>query len=457
MSFGGRRLAAAGGPTALGSHAACGETGVVGYNSATPWIAIVLLGLFAARITELVPAIAPLRPTLVVALAGSAWVLAHSAARKAADALSSPVLRAMIVYGTWAVLAAPFAIWPKHALLSAVPIFAPAILLCLILLLTAPTSRNLDLITFGFVCAVLVQMLGTMATGIIYRGGRLSGTDSLDPNDLASLAALTIPFAVAHARRGRGIVRLVALATVIIGVSVLMKTGSRGGTIAFAVCALVYVAGQPGYKRWIFAALFAIGMGVAWVVGPPEYRARMRTMTDLEEDYNETAYEGRNQIRQRAKEYFLADPVFGVGFANFEAAEGRRLRETYRRGKWSAPHNAYWQALAELGAVGGAAFFAMLLFAGRAAWRIWRGRLPNGRPNPLHRPEFLAALLAFSVAAYFLSHAYFWTMFGLVGMIALADRVADRVVAGGDVPGPAPTAVSSRRHGGFRSRRAEHR
>jgi len=425
-----------------------------GFATATPWIAIALLALFAARLPELVPAIAPLRPTLVVAVAGSAWVLGHSGSEKSTRVFSSPILRAMLFYGAWAVLAAPFAIWPKHALLNAIPIFTPAVLLCTILLLTAPTQRNLDLITFGFVCAVLAQLVGAMATGIIYAEGRLSGTDSLDPNDLASLAALTFPFAIAQAQRRGGLARIISLATVVVAVVVLMRTGSRGGTIAFAVCSVVFVAGQNGRRRILYAVLFALGMGAAWTLGPPEYRTRMATMLALDEDYNNTEYEGRTQIRQRAKEYFLADPVFGVGMANFEAAEGRRLRETYRRGKWSAPHNAYWQALAELGAVGGAAFFALLFFAGRVGWRLWRPVLPGGRPNPLHRPEFLSSLLAFAIAAYFLSHAYFWTMFGLVGMIALADRALDHAIRRGEAQ---PNAAVAAPGGSFRMQRARRR
>jgi O-antigen ligase len=426
-----------------------------GYASATPWIAVALLALFAARLPELVPAIAPFRPTLVLSVVGSAWVLAHSGGDKSVRVFSSPILRAMLAYGAWAVLAAPFAIWPKHALLNAIPIFTPAVLLCTILLLTAPTQRNLDLVTFGFVCAVLAQLVGAMATGIVYADGqRLSGTDSLDPNDLASLAALTFPFAIAQAQRRRGLARIIALATVLVAVVVLMRTGSRGGTIAFAVCSAVYVAGQNRHRRITYTLLFALGMGVAWTLGPPEYRTRMSTMLDLDEDYNNTEYEGRTQIRQRAKEYFLADPVFGVGMANFEAAEGRRLRETYRKGKWSAPHNAYWQALAELGAVGGAAFFAMLFFAGRVGYRLWRPTLRDGRPNPLHRPEFLSALLAFAIAAYFLSHAYFWTMFGLVGMIAFSGRVFERAISSdhSQLVTASPTP-----RGGFRSRRTQRR
>lgn len=446
-AFAGRHV----GPTTV---TATDATETAGYASATPWIAIALLALFAARLPELVPAIAPLRPTLLLSVVGSAWVLSHSGGDKSTRVFSSSILRTMLAYGAWAVLAAPFAIWPKHALLNAIPIFTPAVLLCTILLLTAPTPRNLDLVTFGFVCAVLAQLLGAMATGIVYAEGRLSGTDSLDPNDLASLAALTFPFAMAQAQRRGGIARMIALATVLTAVVVLMRTGSRGGTIAFAVCSIVYVAGQNRRRRIAFTFLFAIGVALAWTLGPAEYRTRMSTMLALDEDYNNTEYEGRTQIRQRAKEYFLQDPIFGVGMANFEAAEGRRLRETYRRGKWSAPHNAYWQALAELGAIGGAAFFAMLFFAGRVGWRLWRPVLPDGRPNPLHRPEFLSSLLAFAIAAYFLSHAYFWTMFGLVGMIALAERVFDRAIRRDHGP-PAAAPVASR--GGFRTQRARRR
>jgi O-antigen ligase len=408
--------------------AAAPATDPVGFAEVAPTIAIMLLALYAARLSELVPALAPLRPTLLLALVGAGWVLLRSSEQAAHGVLSNPIFRLLLLYGALAVAMAPFAIWPKHALMNAVSLFGPAILLSVILLLSAPTSKNLDKITYGFVCAVLIHLVYVSVSGRIRGENRLGGTDSLDPNDLAALAAMAFPFALGHAARRRGIGRIIPILGAVMMVITLLRSGSRGGTLAFVTCAVIYAAGQPGVRRLKFALAFVVGGAAAWSFGPPEYRTRMMTMLSLEEDYNTFAYEGRNLVRQRAREYFLENPVTGVGLANFEAAEGRRLRQLNMAGKWSAPHNAYWQAFAELGFFGGVTFLALLLAAGRAGMRLWRPKLRSGAPNPIHRPEFLAALTSFAIAAYFLSHAYFWAMFGLVGLLALGDGVIRRAL-----------------------------
>jgi hypothetical protein len=80
------------------------------------------------------------------------------------------------------------------------------------------------------------------------------------------------------------------------------------------------------------------------------------------------------------------------------------------------------QAYAELGVPGGTIFVLVLLTAAGIGLRFARGRQWVAR-GEMHRPEYLASLVAYASGAYFLSHAYFPPLFGLLGIIALADRV----------------------------------
>jgi O-antigen ligase len=134
----------------------------------------------------------------------------------------------------------------------------------------------------------------------------------------------------------------------------------------------------------------------------------------------------------RGRAYWRANPILGVGAGNFGVAEGEFNADTGRTGKWSAAHNAYIQALAELGTFGGGLFIAMLLVGAAAAFPLWRGGSPSSRGPPrLQRPELLASLAASASAAYFLSHAYFSPLYGVLALIALADRTAKAESSGG--------------------------
>jgi hypothetical protein len=69
-----------------------------------------------------------------------------------------------------------------------------------------------------------------------------------------------------------------------------------------------------------------------------------------------------------------------------------------------------------------------------------------------HRPELLASIGAFAVSSFFLSHAYYFVFFALIGFIEVATqalRVSEAVGAGTPVVVQQP----ARRRGGIVPRR----
>src|SRR5690606_18131398 len=146
------------------------------------------------------------------------------------------------------------------------------------------------------------------------------------------------------------------------------------------------------------AVLLLVG-SAAWQWGPPDYRARMISLVQGEEDYNQTHYTGREQIWERGRMYWRQNPVLGVGAGNFPMAEGAQLESIGLTGKWSTAHNSYLQAFAELGTPGGLIFLGILFAGIRASLPLWR---PRRGSSAAHRPEFLAAIAAAMVAGYFL-------------------------------------------------------
>lgn len=427
-----------GSPPPAAAPAPAGRSPLSYYGNA-PLFSVILLALFAARLTELTPVLNVLRPTLLSSLAALPLVISNSGRPVTSGILRHPVFRLSAGYGLWALATVPFALWPSMALESAIGVFIPAMILCFVILACEPTAKNVDKIAFGLVIAVFVHVSYLLVMGAARAGNRLTSEGSLDPNDLGSLVAMSFPLALGLAMRSRGRNRVLMTVASLVFVFTLMRTGSRGGTIAFVAAMLAFVAGFPGRRRGVMIVVMLFAVPLAWTLGPPEYRERMKTMLSLEQDYNQTDYVGRKAVRERAQLYYKEHIVTGVGMFCFPIAEGQHNKEIGRTGKWSAPHNAYWQALAELGTPGGVFFFGMLVTAIMSGLRCWRWRLPDGTESSFHRPEYLAAIVGFGIGAYFLSHAYFWPMFGFVALAGLAGMVP-RSGASTGVEAPVPGA-----------------
>lgn len=416
---------------------------VRGYWESSAWVVIAMMAVVAVRVHELFPVLAAIRPALLAGVGGMTVLLMHSSEAVVYQATREPLVRLVTAYYLWTVLTFPFALWSGRAM-NAYQVFIPLLLLVLAFAMSAPTRARLWQLQMGLVgaCAFLSARLAV--SGITIADNRLTSGGGYDPNDLASLMAFTMPLAAGIALRERGAKRLAAVVALPLLALIIAKTGSRGGAVALVMGMGVFILGQrSGRMRVTLTVLAMIGAIGLWSFGPPVFRARLLSMTELETDYNFSAYTGRKAVWERARGYIREHPLTGVGYENFPIAEGKTWEKIGEVGKWSAAHNAYLQAFAELGLIGGCLFLALLISAGRRAYALWRRserRIALGIPD---RPEMLAALMAFCTSAYFLSHAYSWALFALLGLIFLADRVTQADFA---TAGCLPDGVAPRRH-----------
>jgi O-antigen ligase len=231
--------------------------------------------------------------------------------------------------------------------------------------------------------------------------------------------AMGLPFAAAIILRERGRRRMAGVLCALLMSVVVIRTESRGGTIAFAVGAVAFTLGFPGRRRVLLLTVAGLAGGAGWFLATPAFRDRMASISSLDQDYNYTEYGGRKQIWERARGYIAEHPVAGLGAGNFGIAEGATARERGQPAVWAATHNAYLQAFAELGVIGGTLFISILITSGRRAWALLRRGAPD---SAARQPEFIASVCAFASSAYFLSHAYFYTLFVICALTALADR-----------------------------------
>ena len=153
------------------------------------------------------------------------------------------------------------------------------------------------------------------------------------------------------------------------------------------------------------------------------YWGQMGTIMS-ESDYNRTGETGHFQISKRGVGYMLGHPMLGVGPSNFQTAEGTisPLAERQQFGigvRWSAAHNTFIQAGAELGFPGLFFFTAILATAFRALRRSQRGAsatMDTGRAPELTR-ALTASLIGFLIGSLFLSLTYSEMLYTLLAMV----------------------------------------
>lgn len=385
-------------------------------------VTLVMFAVIAVRVAELAPGLAALKPALTGGLMGFVLIWHRSGRRVTAQVLGDRGVRAAILYFGIAALSTPFALWKRPAF-DALQGLAFAVLLLMAFLMIAPQPREYERMRRRMY--IIVAIFGVLVSrqGLVEEGTRLSTAGSLDPNDLAAVMAAMIPLAFASLLRGRQVERLLGAVAGSAMLYVIAQTGSRGGVVALTVGLLVMLAAMDARRTVLGLAAMLVGALAMWRLGPQTFRDRVASLTSLESDYNMTTDDGRLAIWGRGLGYLKDHPILGVGPNNMSQAEGRRFEELGIKAVWRAAHNAYLQAFVELGIFGGMVFLYMIGLALRRSAAVWKHGVEWGiRPATTSRPEVLASLLTFCTAAVFLSHAYSYMLFALLGFAALAFR-----------------------------------
>ncbi len=280
--------------------------------------------------------------------------------------------------------------------------------------------------------AVLSAVYGFATSSAAGFSGRLTGSIG-DPNAEATVFAAAIPLLIGLAGMYRQSTRtkLVAVVVGIILFAGLVSTLSREGLVALAA---VMVGAVVFGGRWRRGAvvLLAIGacatVGYFFVLAPLAARQRV-TMADTS---------GRSSIWTVAWRVVEAHPVLGVGNDNFILVEGRYVNQpgavlaTYIIGNPRVVHNAYLEALADLGIPGLLTLLAVLagsIGAGvRAAWMFER---LGDRQMELVSRSVVLAIVAVLTAAVFVSSEYgryLWLLLAVCPpLLAIARRTTPQV------------------------------
>lgn len=320
--------------------------------------------IYATRLAELYPVLAPLRLERVVGMLTFIVLVlkqVQSHGRITFDA--STQTRRFYFLILAAVLSIPFAFWRMGAWTGTVDLLKLLILYLMVVHLV-DTRRKLRVLVIlhialiGFVA--LSSTVNYVHGALLHAQGidRAVGATSMasGPNEMGATMATTIPILVFFVLRKRisPIARFVVLALLVLFLVTLVLTGSRSGLIGFL--------GAMTYLWWLskHRILFAM-LGIAIAAGgffalPEQYQGRYATITQGSLDGSS---QERLKVWTKGLHMFIARPITGVGIHNFGTANAEAFSGGGRQ-SWLESHSLYVQVPAEMGLVGVIAFFSFM-------------------------------------------------------------------------------------------------
>jgi len=250
-------------------------------------------------------------------------------------------------------------------------------------------------------------------------GYRVTGSGSGifgNTNDMALHVVTILPITIALLIGSRGMIRrgLYAVCAAIM-VAAIVLSYSRGAFIAMIVV-LIFIAFKigPRHRAGIILAIAALA-GAIVVFAPDKYGVRLLSIFFPSLDPGGSADFRRGELF-RSLYIALRHPVLGIGMGNYQPEMSYRGLVT---------HNSYTQVACEMG-VAALACYTMFIVSPLRKLRKIASETFEARANSHFyylAVGLEASLIAYMVASFFLSVAYTWYVFYLVGFAMCLRRL----------------------------------
>jgi O-antigen ligase len=389
---------------------------------------------------ETMPGVAggPSVTKLVGVLLVGGWLaslaISHPEERASRDILSRHplLLLVMAVFLSWAFITL---LWAEDAAAGkeATMRFTLNFVLFPIFFAALRTTRHVQWLYGLFIAGALLSAGVGLASGQFYEGDRLEGV-GINANQLGMLLMVSTVLAASLAcnRRWPVSAQLGMFGVAGVCAIALIATASRGALLGLVVALLLtpVVAGRG--RRLSATMLVALAAVTAYVF------VTMLTPTSgvarLTQSYSGGT--GRVDIWTVGLRMVNDKPITGVGAGSFKSSSihyllepGTLIRDDFIVDKPHVPHNIYLHVLVELGAIGLAAFLALLAYCLAAALRAARAfkRAGNIGGEMLARGLFvaLAGLLASDFFSSQLYSKQLWLLLATTpALLAIAERSA---------------------------------
>jgi O-antigen ligase len=365
--------------------------------------------------------------------------------------------RIMAGLGIMACLSVPLSISIGGSAAYIIQEYSKVLVFGFLVLLGIRHSRDLYKMVWAFVISAgflaylsifVYRMRGTRGDSFV----RIQSGYSYDSNDIGVVAICGLALALLTLQVAKQRGKLVSL-IIIVGLGMtIARTGSRGAFVALMAvgCAILILLKNVSLdKRLGFMVVTLFGLAIA---APPGYWTKMITVFEPTADYNWTSETGRKEVFMRGMGYMMRNPLSGLGIDNFGRAEGmlsvraqeRELDPSLAGVKWSAAHNSFLQAAAEMG-VPGLVLFCTLIFGSIVQCMRVRKQMPVHWFKGDQEERFLyytsvylpVALVGFAVGGFFVSFAYLDLVYVLAAFVAgLQASVSGKL---SDAPASAPS------------------
>ena len=256
-------------------------------------------------------------------------------------------------------------------------------------------------------CIVSAAAVNDYRMGIFLRDlarNRIKGSGSNlfdNPNDLALHLVTMVPIAFGLLLGSRGGLKKLFYAGCALLITIgVVATFSRGGFIGLVGIAAVLAWRLAKSNKFLIVAGLPIALLLFLVFAPGGYTSRISSTTD------DSGIARREELK-RSLFVTLHHPLFGVGMNNYILYSNVN----------HATHNAYTQVASELGVPAMVFYILFLITPLKGARRISRETSATRRGS---RHYYLAvgleaSLIGYMISSFFLSVAYLWYIYFLVG------------------------------------------
>jgi O-antigen ligase len=268
--------------------------------------------------------------------------------------------------------------------------------------------------------------LGLMTIEGYRAAGRGTGIFG-NTNDMALHLVTVLPISVALLFGSKGVARkLLYGACAAVMIAAIVLSYSRGAFIGMLV-ALLFIAWKLGRSRRleiVFAVLsFA---GVIIILAPDKYGSRLLSIFVPSLDPEGSADARRGELF-RSIYVALRHPLLGIGMGNYQPEMSYRGLVT---------HNSYTQVAAEMGMTALACYTMFIVTPLRKLGQIARETFETRRDSRFYYLTLglQASLIAYLVSSVFLSVAYVWYVYYLVGYAVCLTRMYESETGKAVVP-----------------------